>query len=311
MANKRLTTFKIAGVPEHFNYPWHFAKEQGYFAKAGLDIEWQDNKSGTGAITKLLNNGEIDLAVLLTEGIIADIAKSKIHQYPDIKNQNKLIDKGGDSKIIQVFVKSPLNWGIHVAANSTIQHKFGIKGKRFAISRIGSGSHIMAYVLAGQLGYTPDEKDFVIVNDIEGAERALTNNDAEVFLWEKYMTMPLVESGHFKRIGEIPTPWPGFVIAARNEICETKEEELKRLLKVIRTASGDFMTHPDSFELIAKRYGLKKDKMYEWFQITEWETTEHINGDMIYSATQALQNIGIISEANNPAMFCAEWCDLV
>jgi sulfonate transport system substrate-binding protein len=192
-------SFKIAGVPEHFNFPWHVAKDLGYFDKAGLDIQWQDNKSGTGAITKLLNTGEIDLAVLLTEGIIADIAK------------------GGESKIIQVFVKSPLNWGIHVAAHSTIEHKFGIKGKRFAISRLGSGSHIMAYVLAGQLGYKPDTADFVIVNDIEGAEQALANNEADVFLWEKYMTMPLVESGHFKRVGEIPTPWPGFVIAARKE----------------------------------------------------------------------------------------------
>ncbi|MFM9943748.1 MAG: substrate-binding domain-containing protein [Bacteroidia bacterium] len=288
-----MTTFKIAGVPEHFNYPWHFAKEQGYFTKAGLDIDWQDNKSGTGAIVKLLNTGEIDMAVLLTEGIIADISK------------------GGNSKIIQVFVKSSLNWGIHVAVHSIIQHKFGIKGKRFAISRLGSGSHIMAYVLAEQLGYKPSPEDFVIVNDMDGAQNALTNNEADVFLWEKYMTMPLVESGHFKRVGEIPTPWPGFVIAARNEICETREKELKRLLKVIRTASGDFMSHPDSFELIAKRYGLKIDKMYEWFQITEWETKENIPADMIYLTTQTLQNVGIINELKLPQTFCADWCNLV
>jgi sulfonate transport system substrate-binding protein len=151
MANSK---FKIAGVPEHFNFPWHFAEEQGYFANNDLEISWQDVKSGTGTLTKMLNSGEVDLAVLLTEGIIADIAK------------------GGQSKIIQVFVKSPLNWGIHVAAGSPIQHKFGIKGKRFAISRLGSGSHIMAYVLAEQLGYIPAEKDFVIVNDMEGAKKS-------------------------------------------------------------------------------------------------------------------------------------------
>jgi sulfonate transport system substrate-binding protein len=290
---KTKTVFKIAGVPEHFNFPWHFAKDQGYFEKAGLDIEWQDNKSGTGAITKLLNSGEIDIAVLLTEGIIADISK------------------GGDSKIVQVFVKSPLNWGIHVSANSSIQHKFGIKGKRFAISRFGSGSHIMAYVLAQQLGYKPNQDDFVIVNDMDGAKKALTNYEADVFLWEKFMTMPLVEAGYFKRIGEIPTPWSSFVIAARNEICQTKKTELKRLLKVIRTAAGDFMAHPDSFELIANFYGLKKDKMYEWFQITEWETSQEMNGDMIFSTTQTLQKVGIIAESKNPEVFCADWCTLV
>jgi len=288
-----VTSFKIAGVPEHFNFPWHFAIEQGYFAKAGLDLQWQDNKSGTGAIVKLLNSGEIDLAVLLTEGIIADIAK------------------GGKSKIIQVFVKSPLVWGIHVAANSSIQHQFGIKGKRFAISRFGSGSHIMAYVLAQKLGYKPEQKDFVLVNDMDGAKKALSNGDAEIFLWEKYMTMPLVESGHFKRIGEIPTPWPGFVIAARNEVCENRADKLKRLLKVIRTAAGDFMTHPDNFDQIAKKYNLKRDKMYEWFQITEWETNEHISADMIYTTTQTLKNVGIIEDVKPPESFCADWCRLI
>lgn len=290
---KNNISFKIAGVPEHFNFPWHLAQDQGYFAKAGLNIEWTDYKTGTGAMAKALNNGETDIAVLLTEGIIADIAN------------------GGQSKIIQVFVKSPLNWGIHVVANSPIHHKFGIKGKRFAISRLGSGSHIMAYVLAEQLGYKPLPEDFVIVNDMDGAKKALTHGDADVFLWEKYMTMPLVESGHFKRIGEIPTPWPCFVIAARNEICQTKEKELKQLLKVIRTASADFMTHPDSFERIAMRYGLKNEKMYEWLQITEWETKENIHADMIYTTTQTLQNIGLIEEVKLPETFCADWCNLV
>jgi len=288
-----LSKFKIAGVPEHFNFPWHFAEEQGYFANNDLEIHWQDIKSGTGTLTKMLNSGEVDLAVLLTEGIIADIAK------------------GGQSKIIQVFVKSPLNWGIHVAAGSPIQHKFGIKGKRFAISRLGSGSHIMAYVLAEQLGYTPAETDFVIVNDMEGAKKALANGEADVFLWEKYMTMPMIEAGHMKRVGEIPTPWPGFVIAAGNETCKQREKELKRLLEVIRTASGDFMTHPDNFEHIAHKYGLKKDKMYEWFQITEWETTEHVHGDMIYTTAQTLQKVGIIEEAKTPAYYCADWVRII
>ena len=169
----------------------------------------------------------------------------------------------------------------------------------------------MAYVLAEQLGYKPEEKDFVLVNDMDGAKNALANGEAEIFLWEKYMTMPLVESGNFKRIGEIPTPWPGFVIAARNEVCDNREEKLKRLLKVIRTAAGDFMTHPDNFDQIAKKYNLKRDKMFEWFQITEWETNEPISADMIYTTTQTLKNVGIIDEVKPPETFCANWCRLI
>lgn len=290
---KEIARFKVAGVPEHFNFPWHYAQDQGYFSANRLEVSWQDIKSGTGTLTRMLNDNETDLAVLLTEGILADIAK------------------GGKSKIVQVFVKSPLNWGIHVSSASRIRHKFAIKGKRFAISRFGSGSHIMAYVLCKQLGYIPQASDFVVVNDLEGAREALVNKEAEVFLWEKYMTMPLVDAGYFNRIGEIPTPWPGFVIAANENTCREREKELRRLLEVMRTACGDFMMHPDAFELIAGKYSLKKDKMFEWFQITEWETSEQIHGDMLYATLQTLENVGIISTYENPEKYCAQWSQII
>ena len=125
------------------------------------------------------------------------------------------------------------------------------------------------------------------------------------------MTMPFIDSGFMKRIGEIPTPWPCFVIAAREDICVGREKDLKRLLDVIRTASGDFMTHPDAFELIAARYGLKNDRMYEWFQITEWETSGSMHGDILYTTAQTLHNAGIIQAVLTPDRYCADWCKVV
>lgn len=48
--------------------------------------------------TKALNDGSTDIAVLLTEGIVKDIAT------------------GGSSKIVGVYVQSSLCWGIHTGA---------------------------------------------------------------------------------------------------------------------------------------------------------------------------------------------------
>jgi hypothetical protein len=45
----------------------------------------------------MLRDGETDIAVILTEGIVKDIVA------------------GNPSKIVQVYVESPLIWGIHVA----------------------------------------------------------------------------------------------------------------------------------------------------------------------------------------------------
>ena len=70
------------------------------FAHHGIDLEWIMFPEGTGAMNKALRNKEIDLAVILTGGIIKDIAN------------------GNPSKILQVYVSSPLQWGVHVGAKS-------------------------------------------------------------------------------------------------------------------------------------------------------------------------------------------------
>lgn len=95
----------IGGVPEHFNYPWHYGLLNGFFKKSGLDIQWQDVKGGSGAMTKMLANNELDFALVLTEGIIKHIAS------------------GGTSRIIQQYVKSPLIWEYIVQIAFMLQEK--------------------------------------------------------------------------------------------------------------------------------------------------------------------------------------------
>ncbi len=92
---------------------------------------------------KALRNKEIDLAVILTEGIIKDIIE------------------GNKSKIVQTFVKSPLIWGIHVAQDSTYKTIDDLKGKKAAISRYGSGSHLMAYINAENNNWNLEERSKV------------------------------------------------------------------------------------------------------------------------------------------------------
>eukprot|EP00965_Chrysotila_dentata_P058760 1949587-Pleurochrysis_carterae.AAC.1 len=72
---RALHTLRVGGVPEHFNTPWHTADAQGSFEAAGIKLEWHEYKGGTGEMALALRNDEIDVAILLTEGIVADIHK--------------------------------------------------------------------------------------------------------------------------------------------------------------------------------------------------------------------------------------------
>ena len=66
----------LAGVPEHFNLPWHLAYEEGVFEDVGIDLDFVDHPGGTGAMSQALKNGEVDLALLLTEGAVKFIAEN-------------------------------------------------------------------------------------------------------------------------------------------------------------------------------------------------------------------------------------------
>lgn len=247
-----MKTIKIAGVPEHFNMPWHLCIENGEFESVDIDLEWTDVPEGTGKMCQMLREGTTDIAVLLTEGIVKDIVA------------------GNASKIVQVYVESPLIWGIHVGAQSNYQNLEDLENTKVAISRYGSGSQLMAYVNANNQNWNTATLAFEVVNTIDGAVEALTEGTADYFMWERFMTQPLVDQGVFRRVADCPTPWPCFVIAVRNEILEKHPETIAQLLEVINTTTADFKEIPSIDKTLALKYQQKTEDIQEWLSLTEW-----------------------------------------
>lgn len=247
-----MKTLKIAGVPEHFNLPWHLCIENEEFEAQGIDLQWTDVPEGTGKLCQMLRNGETDIAVILTEGIIKDIVA------------------GNPSKIVQVYVQSPLIWGIHVDADSSYKTLSDLENTKAAISRIGSGSQLMAYVNAHNQGWKTENLQFEIVNTIDGAVDALSNGTADYFMWERFMTKPLVDNGTFRRIADCPTPWPSFVIAVRNELLESQPELIDTLLDVINQTTEEFKHIPSIDKTLSSRYNQKIEDIKKWLSITKW-----------------------------------------
>src|SRR5690554_6536649 len=244
---------KIGGVPEHFNLPWRLAMEEGDFRKENIALHWEDMAGGTGQMIKGLQNKTIDVAVLLTEGI------------------SRAILQGLDAKIIQVYVASPLRWGIHVPFyDQSIQKIEALEGKVFAISREGSGSHLMAYVLADQKGWDTSQLKFNSVGDVYGGIRALQNNEAQAFLWEKYTTHPYTEQEKCRYIGEVVTPWSCFVVAVRTEVYEQYQEELQKMLAIVNKKAKVLKQDKNTVEILSKRYGLNSKDVEKWLSETEW-----------------------------------------
>ena len=242
----------IGGVPEHFNYPWRLAIEEGRLKNIGLDMHWSDMSGGTGQMIRGLESGTIDIAVLLTEGI------------------TKAVLEGLDVKILQVYVTSPLHWGIHVPFKSDIQKVSQLENQTFAISRVGSGSQLMAYVKADQEGWDISKLKFNVIGDVYGGLWALENNEAQAFLWEKYTTYPFCQQQKCRYIDEVVTPWPCFVIAVRNEVYEKHADLLNQMCQVINTTAEEVKSNPETANSISWRYNLPIEQTKSWLSEVDW-----------------------------------------
>lgn len=268
----------IGGVPEHFNLPWYLSLINGEYKAENINLRWQDYPEGTGAMCKALRDGDIDIAIILTEGIVKDIIA------------------GNPSKIVQTFVQSPLIWGVHVAADSNYQTVSDLKGTKAAISRYGSGSHLMAYINAENHHWNlKSDLNFEIINNLEGAVEGLSEGKADYFLWEKFMTKPIVDQGVFRRIADCPTLWPCFVIAVRTDFIENHKSELQFILDIINNTTADFKSIPSIDKTIANRYQLELKDVQEWLKLTEW-SQELIDEATLSEVQNQLFNLDIIPE---------------
>lgn len=266
-------TIVVGGVPEHFNLPWKLAIEQGAFAAAGLDVVWVDEPAGTGAITAALAEGRFDMATVLTEGMIAAQRR------------------GLDAHLEQLYVASPLRWGVHVPPARAERPLGDVSHLRVAISRLGSGSHLMAYVLAARDGFTIDPADFVVVGTLAGGVDALASGRADVFLWETFMTKPWVDAGHIARIGEIPTPWPAFVVARRNGF---GRDRARRVLRVVDETVTAFTTRPDAAALVSERIGIPLDDAQAWLDRTQFAHGQRLDAATIEAILERLRATGAV-----------------
>jgi ABC-type nitrate/sulfonate/bicarbonate transport system substrate-binding protein len=223
-----------------------------------------------------LRAGDLDVAVLLTEGAVAGIADS------------------GGFKIVSLYTESPLVWGIHVPATSRFAALEDLRGARYAISRRGSGSHLMSFVHARAQRWPIEALEFVTVRNLDGAIAAFAAGTADVFFWEKFMTKPLVDAGKFRRIGEFVAPWPAFVVCVAERTGAEQRTALVAVLHAVFAKALELVARPDAAAVIGERYALEPGDVAAWLAGTRWASKPGIAVGDLDAAVAALRDLGLI-----------------
>lgn len=293
------TTMKVAYIPEHFLTPLFFAKEQGFYEKHGVDVEFVPVIEGSGRLIKLLNSKEVDLAIGLTEAFVADIGKGNT-----------------DINIRATYVESPLCWAISTGAHrDEITTATDLKGKRIGISRIGSGSYVMSFVLGLQLEFpSPYFSEFPILNNFKNLRDSVnkkfvdddgSQKDSDAFMWEHFTLKKYYDNGEIKKIGQIYTPWPSWVVTLHKDVAT---REISKFLAAVRDGIEYFAQNPDeAVQHISTHLDYSAEDAREWLKTVkfneqigqkqiDWATVVE-NTSKVLKTAGVLEDIASVDEA--------------
>ncbi|KIX08993.1 uncharacterized protein Z518_00071 [Rhinocladiella mackenziei CBS 650.93] len=239
---------RVGYVPEHYLLPLHFCKRGDLFPPS-IRITLVPFPSGTGHMITSLRSHEIDLAIGLTEGWVAGLLNPSMH--------TKSADEKGYS-IVGSWVSTPLRWAIVTGRNrSEINSVDDLKAhRRVGVSRLGSGSHVMAFVLAQQEGWlrpTADSRSEALtavpLGPFKDLRDGVTGASADFFMWEHFTTKPYFHGDDtpLKKIGEIYTPWPSWQIAASTSTFPdpSSDATLKEIFESFDRGVNIFNSDPD------------------------------------------------------------------
>lgn len=291
------SALRIGFVPEHFSTPLHFAEKH-----FGLQANVIPFPSGSGHMITALRNKEIDVAIGLTEAWVAGLGKEDVEgdggyrivgtyvetplckflPSPVVHMPNTWAPEAlgevprrqrDTAKLIRQRIH-PSGWAISTGAQRPeISSVASLKDSAVGVSRIGSGSYVMSYVLADQQGWltSPEKspyKGFKVLQTFDKLRAAVNDGTADFFMWEHFTSKRYYDSGEIRRLGDIYTPWPSWQIVASTATTQlAKDPRLQDLFQKLDRGIQYLETHHDeTIEYISTHLDYSKEDAAEWLK---------------------------------------------
>lgn len=263
------TPLKIGLNPWIGNGLYYVAKEKGFFAKEGVNVELVDfGDSATGR--QLLNSKNVDAVGGLTpESVVL------------------LVNAGADVKVIAATDTSEGADGvIGTAAIKTLKD---LKGKKVAME-VGSPSHLFLAYLLDKEGLST--KDLVIVD--QPAPDAATSFfagkvDAAV-TWEPWLSQAKDRTGGHVIANSKDTPILPALLMARGDIKNTRSADLAAVLRALYGARDYIaVNQKESVSIIAKGFKITDKDVTDQLPTFRWLSLEDNYKTGPYSSKELLK----------------------
>lgn len=291
---------RVGFVPEHFSTPIYFAKRH-----YGLNADLVPFPSGTGHMITALRAGEIDVGIGLTEGWVAGLGKAA---------QESGGEADGGYKLVGTYVETPLCWAISTGAGRPeIENVDSLKGAKIGVSRIGSGSYVMGYVLADERNWltptvgagTSSEQaspyaEFVVLNTFENLRRAVNSGEADFFMWEHFTSKRYYDLGEIRRVGEIYTPWSSWKIVASTPLIRgdnSVDPRVDDLLDKLNLGIKHFNENKEeAVKYISTELDYSEEDAQEWLKTVRFpDRTQGVDPKVVTATVEILCKAGLLT----------------
>lgn len=213
-------------------------------------------------------------------------------------------------------------WAISTGAQRPeITSVDSLKGGKIGVSRIGSGSYVMGFVLADQHGWLSGDasaaaaatsadggstpapyEDFVVLDTFERLRGAVNDGRADFFMWEHFTSKRYYDSGEIRRVGDIYTPWSSWKIVASTALVtggDDKKEldpRLDDLFARLDRGIRHFNENPEeAVRYISTELDYSEADAREWLKTVRFpERTEGVDLAVVEKTVGILRKAGVL-----------------
>ncbi|KAJ2554113.1 hypothetical protein EV175_002702 [Coemansia sp. RSA 1933] len=232
-------------------------------------------------MVKRLASGELDIAICVTEGLVAGIASNR------------------ELCLFGTYVDSALPWAISVANGAKYSSIDDLAfGARFGISRAGSGSEVMAkYTASAYEWKTPPE--MVVLGDVNGLVQGVQDARADAFMWERTTMQRHYDAGEVRYLGTVRPPWPAFSLGASARFVRENGDRIKSLLAAMGRVERAFMDAAwadQRTQYVCSTLGYSRDDAQQWAAYVRYNESGAVDDAKIQAVIGALARAGVMAQ---------------
>jgi NitT/TauT family transport system substrate-binding protein len=217
------------------------AKELGFFAKHGLDVELVLLVGAPLAVTALVS-GETPIVHAGASAVITS----------NLQGSGAVLVAGGANRFPYVLF-----------VTDEIKQVEDLRGKKFGVSRIGSADNAAAITVFNRLGIKEGEVTYVQAGSIPSRLAAMQSNALQATLLQAPETLKAKEIGMRPLLDftKLDVEWQQNGVATTRDYIKKKPDTVRRFIRAFVEGSHYNLTNPKGAQKILQKYlAIKDDK---------------------------------------------------